>query len=174
MFKENCLAFTTIFSCSALMHLSGQILLAELTKSAVSRQREFYPKDKTEMFGVSITAVDSSVYISTWLLLCACAEQVCTANTSMSHYCGTPAISAALLICLSFYTSFATSVHVVITTVSKPQVYKGASLLHSNPYSRFPQVCIQHALAAGQGWHSAGSLLCNWKSVRQCWLIQNN
>lgn len=34
------------------MHLSGQIALAELTNTAVSRQGEFYPKEKTEVFGV--------------------------------------------------------------------------------------------------------------------------
>lgn len=49
--------------CSALMHLFGQMPLAELTNTAVTRQHEFYPREKTEVFGVSVTgAVDSSVY----------------------------------------------------------------------------------------------------------------
>lgn len=55
MFEDN---------CSDLMHLSGEILLAELTNTAPSRQREFYPKEKTEVFGVSVTDMDSSVYTS--------------------------------------------------------------------------------------------------------------
>lgn len=64
MFEDSCLAYTTMSSCSVLMHLSGQILLAELKNTAVSRQHEFYPKEGTEVFGVSVTAVDSSVYTS--------------------------------------------------------------------------------------------------------------
>lgn len=60
-------------------------------------------------------AVDSSVYTWPWLLLCACAEQVCTANTLNSHYSGTKAMSVVLLIYLSYYTRFETSLHRVIT-----------------------------------------------------------
>lgn len=43
--------------CSALMHLSGQMPLAELTNTAVTRQQEFYPREKTEVFGVSVTGL---------------------------------------------------------------------------------------------------------------------
>ena len=60
-------------------------------------------------------AVDSSIYTCPWLLLCACAEQVCAANTLTSHCNGTQAISTVLLIYLSYNMSFATSVHRVTT-----------------------------------------------------------
>lgn len=69
MFKDSFLACTTVSSHSALVHLSRQIPLAELTNTAVSRQHEFYPRRK-QVFGVSVTAVDSSVYTSLWLLHC--------------------------------------------------------------------------------------------------------
>lgn len=84
------------------MHLFGQMPLAELTNTAVTRQHEFYPREKTEVFGVSVTgAVDSSVYTWPLLLLCACAEQICAANTLNSRYSGAQAMSAVLLIYLS-------------------------------------------------------------------------
>lgn len=54
-------------------------------------------------------AVDSWVYTCPWVMLCACA-----ADTSNSHCSGTQAMSAVLLIYLSYYMSFATSVHRVI------------------------------------------------------------
>lgn len=59
---------------------------------------------------------------------------------------------------------------------SKTQVYVGTSVLHCSPSSRYPQVHMHHAHAAGQGglYTTVVTLLCSWKHVRQCWLIQNN
>lgn len=59
---------------------------------------------------------------------------------------------------------------------SKTQVHMGNSLLRCNPYIRYPQVYIQHALIVGQSGHYATvvRVLCSWKSIWQCWLIQNN
>lgn len=123
------------------------------------------PKEKTSVWCVSNSCGLQFIPLS----------DCCTANTSMSHCRGTQAISAVLLICLSFYMSFALQyVELSLLVASKPQVYTDTSLLPCNPYRRFAQVCVQHALAAGQGQRSAVSPFCNWESIRQCWLIQNN
>lgn len=123
---------------------------------SLSSQTQLYP-DNTQMLfrgenrsvwcvGDSSPVVDVSVRTYPWVLLCACVEQVCTANTFASNCNDIHGISTVLLIDLSYYMSSATSVHRIIASgASESEVYM-APLLHCSSYSGYPRCTYSMSL----------------------------